>query len=282
MVQHVKLLRRSKVHNGFRFKKGLNLLREPFDPSPSCMGGGLYYCNKSDIIHWLYLYGDELGWLADVETPSDARVVKMPAKLKADKIILSNFRKITQETCIQSLSDAQFMKWLKTNFCGTQDLGKNAFQKWLATKSEDFHLRAVRANRDYFLYLPKASLTERICLTVIRKINTMMLKLNHYIANYYGHLLRCLEFDPRLIRHFRVIDPYLMEDVVEQNPLALHSVKPEVLTDELILTILRLDPKYLKYLPKERVTPELLNQTMSLVPDANKSRGFRVIARTTL
>ena len=281
MVQHVKLLRRSKVHNGFRFKKGLNILREPFNSWPNCDGGGLYYCKNSDIITWLFLY-DDLGWLADVKNPPDAQIVKMPYKLKADKIILSNFRRITQETWLQSLPDAEFMKWLKRNNCYPENLRKEAFQKWLATKSEEFHVRALRITPYYILYLPQASFTERICLTVIRKINTMVLEFNHYLPHFHDHLRRCLEFDWQLIKHFKVIDPYLMEDAVEQNPLALHSVKPVILTDEHIKNFLHLNTRYIKYLPKERLTPTLLNQTVRLVPDAKNPRGFRVIARRDL
>jgi hypothetical protein len=313
-VQHVKLLRRSKVHNGFHFKKGLNVLREQFDPSPTCGGGGLYYCKKSDIIHWLHIY-DDLGWLADVENPPDAKVVKMPNKLKADKIILSNFRRITQETLIQSFPEAQFMKWLKASYYyALPILKKRKLREWLATKSEGFHLKAVRANPHYILYLPQASLTERICLTVIKYLTHEFKKIgwnssteNRWLdTNTFEIINICLSFNGLLIKelpcisakyleemnknpidlnvgkYFILKDAKFMEVAVKQNPLALHSVNPVILTDEHIKNFLHLNTRYIKYLPKERLTPTLLNQTMSLILDAKNPRGFRVIARRDL
>ncbi len=78
------------IHNGFQYKEGLNVDTVPFNPSGDCEPGGLYYTNEEHIFTFL-----EFGSLiADVIVPEDAKVYKNGNKYKADKIILSNVRRV--------------------------------------------------------------------------------------------------------------------------------------------------------------------------------------------
>jgi hypothetical protein len=49
----IKLTNKDEIHNGFKFKTGLNVDTVPFDPSSGCKPGGIYFCEFSNIVSWL-------------------------------------------------------------------------------------------------------------------------------------------------------------------------------------------------------------------------------------
>jgi hypothetical protein len=91
-----KLLNANLKHFGVEYKEGLNVDPVPFDPTGECQPGGLYfthfdfvaYCRQN--MNWTYI--------ANVTLPEDARVYIEPCgrKLKADRIVLSNIRPLSE------------------------------------------------------------------------------------------------------------------------------------------------------------------------------------------
>ena len=225
MVQHVKLLKRSKVHNGFKFKAGLNVLKEPFNKDFGCAPGGFYYCKKSDIDSWIYLYGDSIGWLADVETPPDAQVVRMPTlkKLKADKIILSNFRKFTAGEWAATKSNAALLGWLRKNYIsGNYSLISN-----IVSRGEMFIIKVMdrSASNCYTLFsrLTFQTLTPAICATFLKHFTNVYNARIDKISKSSEELLNtCLKVDGTLLNMIppALVNARLIRTAVKQNPLA--------------------------------------------------------------
>jgi hypothetical protein len=84
----VKFLHREMIHYDFKYKKGLNILEEKFEPYGSCVGKGLYFTDQKNMDYWCH-YGS---LIADVTIPYDAKIYCEPCgtKYKADRIILTN------------------------------------------------------------------------------------------------------------------------------------------------------------------------------------------------
>jgi hypothetical protein len=80
------------THHGFKYVSGLNIDTIPLDLVNDCTEGGLYFCDEAHITEWVS--SGEL--VADVTLPDDAVVVMTPTKYKANKIILSNVRHVSE------------------------------------------------------------------------------------------------------------------------------------------------------------------------------------------
>lgn len=89
--KYYRLLSGNMVHHDFQWKEGLNVDTNEFTYDEIC-GGGLFFCERKDIHYWI---SHTTFLIADVTLPDDARVVHFINKSKADKVILSNIRPIT-------------------------------------------------------------------------------------------------------------------------------------------------------------------------------------------
>ena len=99
-----KILHKSMVHNDFKYKEGLNVLQQPFNPNGSCRSGGLYISTEP---HNFIDFGT---LLADVQLPEDALVWVESGKLKVDKLILSNIREIPDVVYLLAVSKCARLK----------------------------------------------------------------------------------------------------------------------------------------------------------------------------
>jgi hypothetical protein len=88
----VKLLTANWIHNGYKYKIGLNVLNGKFNPNPHCLPGALYCTRKPN--EWLDYGGKKMVVKCDVVFPDDAKIVLMKNKIKCDKFILYNPTKI--------------------------------------------------------------------------------------------------------------------------------------------------------------------------------------------
>lgn len=92
MTQYFKVTNKTENHHGFQYKDGLNVDTLPFQPSGSCVPGGLYFSDLRNIGKF-YNYGV---WLRVVTLPKDNPDFKMVrddsgcVKWRANMIILGN------------------------------------------------------------------------------------------------------------------------------------------------------------------------------------------------
>jgi len=85
---YYKVTKKNEIHNGYRYKDGLNILKQKFndDSTASCVPGGFYFTDYENLPKF-FDYGT---WIREITIPEDARVVKDPEgdKWRTDKIIL--------------------------------------------------------------------------------------------------------------------------------------------------------------------------------------------------
>ena len=74
-------------HHNFQYTNGLNILKEPFAETGSCVPGGLYFTDIDNIFEFLN-YGIYLREITLPINDSDFKIVKDGNKWRANKIIL--------------------------------------------------------------------------------------------------------------------------------------------------------------------------------------------------
>lgn len=86
-----KILNTEWLHHGFQYKKGLNILIEPFNDNPllSCIEGGLYVSN-TDNIHKFYYFGDTIALIYFPKNNPELKIVHNPGgdKWRANMLII--------------------------------------------------------------------------------------------------------------------------------------------------------------------------------------------------
>jgi len=86
-----KVTNKYENHRGFKYKTGLNILKEEFAKTGSCIPGGLYFTNKKYLEHF-YGYGVNL---REVSVLQGAQVVQDGVdKYRTDKLILNKKYKL--------------------------------------------------------------------------------------------------------------------------------------------------------------------------------------------
>jgi len=99
---YVKLTTEDCVHDGYKYKEGLNLLNGIFNNQKIYYDpGGLYFCRKRDIAKWIDYGEKNTYYIWDVVLCNDSKLVDMGDVLKTDKFILENKRTIwdNEEIC---------------------------------------------------------------------------------------------------------------------------------------------------------------------------------------
>ena len=102
-MKYYKITNQDENHNDLQYETGLNVDPVPFNPSGDCTPGGIYFAS-TDILAFLD-YGP---WIRQVTLPDDAQVYENPGspkKYKADKVILSERKKITLSVFTQLIQD---------------------------------------------------------------------------------------------------------------------------------------------------------------------------------
>jgi hypothetical protein len=110
-----KLTTKDNFHNDFQYKEGVNICLN-WDPSTKC-NNGLYFTDSIHWHKWLHYSDKHMYWIWDC-IPDDQFIEHFPGKYKAQKIILSNPRKIKE--FVQSFGDEfeiakvhpQFLKYI--------------------------------------------------------------------------------------------------------------------------------------------------------------------------
>ena len=104
-IKYIKLTNEDNIHNNFKFKDGLNIDTIPIS-SGECKPWGIYFTTFNNIHHWLS-YGDQkMYYIWDVVIPENSKVYHYPTKSKAESIILSNCRRISE-----------LVEWNNLDFC---------------------------------------------------------------------------------------------------------------------------------------------------------------------
>jgi hypothetical protein len=82
----VKVLNDEETLKGFKYKDGLNIDTNKFNPNRECEKGGLYFTDYRYLLEFYENYGKII---RIIEIPNNARVYIEIKKYKADKIIIN-------------------------------------------------------------------------------------------------------------------------------------------------------------------------------------------------
>src|SRR5579872_3982327 len=73
-IEFVKLTNAIENHNNFQFQDGLNIDTIEFNPTKTCIAGGIYFVAKKYIHRWLEYNNNTMCYMRKVTIPNDARV----------------------------------------------------------------------------------------------------------------------------------------------------------------------------------------------------------------
>lgn len=111
--KYYKVMRQDLDHNGFIYKLGMNIDHLPFNPSGSCLSGGLYYTNLENIP--LYsTYGTQIAEVVPVgqiyaDPGQDGKITKW----KTDKLFVKSI--MSKEKWINNISEDEQICLIRTN-----------------------------------------------------------------------------------------------------------------------------------------------------------------------
>jgi len=104
-IKYIKLTNEKNIHNKLIFKDGLNIDNIPIS-SGECEPGGIYFTTFNNISFWLSYNRHKMYYIWDVVIPENSKVYHYPTKSKAESIILSNCRRISE-----------LVEWNNLDFC---------------------------------------------------------------------------------------------------------------------------------------------------------------------
>ena len=255
----VKLTNDWENHNGYQFQTGLNIDSIPFNPEGQCQAGGIYFCSLGKIPMWLNYADRPMIYVRWVTIPDDGLIWVEEDKFKADRLILSERRKIVDLEewedpvfCLEAVKqDGYALKYVKqqTDKVCLESVKQNGLAlQFVKEQTEELCLEAVRQN-GHALQFVKAQ-TAELCLEAVRR-NGCFLK---YVNKQTPKL--CLE----AVKQHGGAFQYVLEqsgelclEAVRQDGWALKYVKEQ--TAELCLEAVKQDGLALQYV--EEQTPEI-------------------------
>jgi len=154
---YYKVVREDHDHNGFIYKKGLNVLNEPFNDNPkaSCVGGRLYFTDYENLP--LFLYHGDL--IYEVTIPKDARVVKDPDgnKWGADRLVLGRCYRIAED--FDKWFDKEKFNYNKDSSFALAAYCPEHFDKWFDKETFDYKfasdILAAKCSKDFDKWFDK-------------------------------------------------------------------------------------------------------------------------------
>ena len=174
---YVKLTTENDTHNGYQYKEGLNCLNGAFNNEKVCGSGGLYFCRKEDIGEWVEYNNKLMHYIWDVELCEDSKIVDMDDKLKTNKFILSNKRKIwdNEEICkLVIQNNYKALQYVPPELM-TEELCKLAIQQnWSAlqyvkVQTEELCKLAVQQNWSALQFVKPELMSYEICKLAIQQ-----------------------------------------------------------------------------------------------------------------
>ncbi len=254
-----KIINEYEIHYGFKYKDGLNIDTNIFNPTNEYGKGGLYFTDLNNIIYYF-----KCGiYIREVILPDDAQIyVCFPNNYKADKFILKSSKLI-----------AYFDEW----------------------NNYEFYINAVdKLGESIFLYLRDEKLTDTICKLAVQQ-NGLALKYIKYkyktedicklAVQQNGLALQFVDFESRTdeicklavqqnglaLQFIRIINSTdeICNIAIQQNSLALRHVRPNELTEEMYKIAIKQNGLTLRYIKTDGLTEDLINELYQMAVQQN-------------
>jgi len=243
-VKIFKLTNEKCIHNGLTLMEGMNVDENKFDYKNKCGPDGIYFCSENDVTQWVEYNDKQMHWIWDVTIPANARVVVYSNKFKADRLILSNKRKLTDflEGYLDKLVNAKMSYQNKFNI--VNGITPNTAPKNL----------------------------ERTYIELFRQSNDIHYAINIPECNYsYG---LCLYLAKNFINAYDVISKQFLSDeiVMEclRNNLTIYTkLNEKYISSEASQYVFSKNVNYYKYIPNNHKTIEMTQKYMNCSSEFN-------------
>lgn len=220
--------------------------------------GGLHYCDIDHVVHWINILG--YTHVFDVEIPEDAYTAQSNTKYKANVLIVSNHRKITDCLAI-------------TDYCKqfVEKEGRNIMLVPHHLQTRDLALRAVFAGADLF-HLHKDTVDHVVLKLIIDKekfnrhyvfnmTQQMADLIVTYLPDYYQdlpvefrseELSRKALVDPKMLIHVPIttITKEMIYSVIDRNGWNLGYVPVPLRTKTICDRAVKNNKKAKKFVPR--------------------------------
>jgi hypothetical protein len=218
----IKLTNEAENHNGFQFQTGLNIDTVKFNPKGNCRPGGIYFCTIESLGKWLRYNDKIMCFVRFVTIPNDSQVYISEAKIKADKIILSERKKINE---LENWNDTKFA------LATVDQMGSSL--KYIKNQTLEMCVKAVTKYAGALEYVNSQNFTSpeiyEICLAAVRS-NVIALQ---YAKNHNIDMAK------------------LYLDAAKKDGFALYYMSVEARTREICMVAVKSNPAALLYVPKQ-------------------------------
>ena len=182
-----KIIRSDRNHYGHIYTEGLNVDRVKFNPSGSCLEGGLYFTDKSHLGRF-YNYGDQV---AVITIPDDALVYKDPDgdKWKADCIYIQRFEPIS-------------MYWKDPEFYIDAIKHNGYALQYIETQTNEMCILAVKCKPLALQYVRKDLQTSEMCTYAVERIPLAFMYVKKDLQTS-DMCIKAIRADPLLSKYVR-------------------------------------------------------------------------------
>jgi hypothetical protein len=207
---YYKMMRNDFIHHGFTYKLGLNVDTIKFNPTGSCLPGGLYFTDI-DNLGTFFEFGN---LIAIIKIPNDALVYKEPCgtKWKADRLIIDKIDTIDSywhiyRFCIQAVKqNGQALKYVKDQsdeVCLAAVKQTGIALKYVKDQTPEICMEAVKQCCHALQYVKNQ--TPEICMEAVMQYGITL----KYVKDQYTEL--CME----AVKHYGMAFKYVKDQTPE-------------------------------------------------------------------
>jgi hypothetical protein len=223
-----KLINKTMIHNGFIFQSNaLNIDTKEFCASAKTPCG-IHFCESIDVHLW-YIYNDLLmHYYSLVSIPNDAKIYIERHKIKADRVLLGEFKEIWRDPNISYEIIKHRPNAFQHIIRQTPDLCISAVTKcpdmlqYVKLQTHDMCLNAVKQDGLILRYVQWQ--TGIICLSAVKQ-NGLALQ---YVHNQIPSMcLTAVRQNGFALQHVKHQTPEICVAAVKQHPLAIRYVNKQ-------------------------------------------------------
>jgi hypothetical protein len=282
-VAYYKLLRPNLIHNNYVFKKGLNVLTEPFDNTRESGPGGFYISDINNIFKWLGYYEyDPNIMIAEVKLLKNSKIFDMRDRLKTDKIYIQNIQSLKEFfnsnpdiiniALKQNSYVLQYIENQSTegfaDVCFDALLKNVELIKYITTMPielfEEMCIKLIKRNHSTAILRFINRQTPKICIEAVKQdIYNIRYVKNMNQDEFNDICLKALKINGYVIRSFRCQSILYCITAVRQNGMVLECIENQ--TDEICMEAVKQNGMALRFVE---------NQTDEICINAVKQNGL--------
>lgn len=181
----VKLTNEIEVHNGYKFKNGLNIDTNHFHPFGSCQSGGIYFIFAKNMDNWISYNNKNMVYYRFVIIPDDAQVYIENGKFKTNKLILSEKKNLLDYNFSLIENNVKLLKYYKqtVKICLKAVKRNGLALKYVNNQTREICLKAVWNNWCALKYVKNQ--TDEICFEAIARNGCAIIYIKNRTCKMY-------------------------------------------------------------------------------------------------